>query len=64
VESQAGQGVANTSKSPLKVSQRKIVAKVMPMIQRSLVSSANSSEKAHKASKKRQKTLNRDPFVT
>jgi hypothetical protein len=64
VENQAGQGVANTSKSPLKVSQRKIVAKVMPMTQRSLVSSANSSEKVHKASKKRQTSVNRDPFVT
>jgi hypothetical protein len=64
VENQAGQGVANTSKSPLKVWQRKIVARAMPMTQRSLASSANSLEKAHKASKKRQKRLNRDPFVT
>ena len=64
VENQAGQGAANTSKSLLKVWQRRIVAKVMPMTQRSLVSSANSSEKAHKASKKRQNSLNRDPFVT
>jgi hypothetical protein len=64
VENQAGQGVANTSKSPLKVWQRKIVARAMLMTQRSLASSANSSEKAHKASKKRQNSLNRDPFVT
>jgi hypothetical protein len=64
VENQAGLGVANTSKSPLKVWQRKIVARAMPMTQRSLASSANSLEKAHKASKKRQKRLNRDPFVT
>jgi hypothetical protein len=64
VENQAGLGVVNTSKSPLKVWQRKIVAKVMPMTQRSLVSLANSSEKAHKASKKGQKRGNRDPFVT
>jgi hypothetical protein len=64
VENQAGQGVANTSKSPLKVWQRKIVARAMLMTQRSLVSSAKCLEKAHKASKKRQKRLNRDPFVT
>jgi len=56
--------VANTLKSLLKVWQRKIAAKAMPMTQRSLDSSANSLEKAHKASKKRQKRLNRDPFVT
>jgi hypothetical protein len=64
VENQAGLGVVNTSKSPLMVWQRKIVAKVMPMTQRSLVSSANSSEKAHNEPKKRQKRCNRDPFVT
>jgi hypothetical protein len=56
--------VVNTSKSPLKVWQRKIVAKVMPMTQRSLVSSANYSEKAHNETKKRQKALKRNPFVT
>jgi hypothetical protein len=54
VESQAGQAVANISKSPLKGWRRRIAAKVMQMIQRSLVSSANSSEKALKESKKRQ----------
>jgi hypothetical protein len=64
VENQAGLGVVNTSKAPLKVCQRKIVAKVMPMTQRSLVSLANSSEKAHNEPKKRQKRRNRDPFVT
>jgi len=54
VENQAGQGVANTSKSPLKVWQRRIVAKAMPMTPRSLASSANSSEKALKESKSQQ----------
>jgi hypothetical protein len=35
--------------------QRRIVAKAMPMTPRSLASSANFSEKAHKEIKKRQK---------
>jgi len=64
VENQAGQGVANTSKSPSKVSQKKIVAKVMPMTRRSLVSSANSSEKALKSLIGGKLTLKRDLFVT
>jgi len=63
-ESQLGQVVANTLKSHLKVWPRRIVAKVMPMTRRSLVSSASSSEKAHNQRKNRQKRLNRDPFVT
>jgi hypothetical protein len=64
VENQAGQGVANTSKSPLKGWQRKIVAKVMPMTQRSQASSANSSEKALKTLNGGKLTLKRDLFVT
>jgi hypothetical protein len=56
--------VANTSKPPLKEWPRRIVAKATPMTLKNLVSSANSSEKAHKESKKGKKRLNRDPFVT
>jgi hypothetical protein len=37
--------------------QRRIVAKAMPMTPRSLASSVNSSEKAHKEIKKQQKAV-------
>jgi hypothetical protein len=46
------------------VLQRRIAAKDMPMIPRSLVSLASYSEEGHKEGNKRQKRLKRNPFVT
>jgi hypothetical protein len=46
--------VVNTSKPLSKVSPKRIVAKAMPMTQKNLVFSANSSGKALKESKSQQ----------